>query len=298
MRTLAVAMMTVWALGCGGGQPAATPAPTSVGPSNADSELRAEVERLTAEVASLRGAVAELTERLAELDSRVSSRTGAAAAPAPQPAGPRPGSPDPDQVYAVPVAGSPYRGPRDAPVTMVRAFEFACPFCEKSRATMDELVDAYPGELKIVYKHFVVHPQTATLPAQAACAAGRQGKFFEMETLIWDEAFQTRDFGEAKLEELARKLSLDLGTWKADLAGPCQQVVKIDQTQMAAVGTRGTPSFYINGRHLSGAQPADRFKALIDEELALARERINDGKATVESYYQTFVIEAGKSSID
>jgi protein-disulfide isomerase len=297
MRKLSVAMMAVWALGCGGGQPTTGPAgPSSVGPSNQDenAELRAQVERLTAEVASLRGAVAELTDRLAELDGRV----GAAPAPTPLPARPRPATPDPDQVYAVPVAGSPYRGPRDAPVTMVRAFEFACPYCEKSRTTMDALIDAYPGELKIVYKHYIVHPQTATLPAQAACAAGRQGTFFEMEKLIWDEAFQTRDFGEAKLEELARRLSLDLDTWKADMAGPCKQVVQIDQTQLTAVGTRGTPSFYINGRHLSGARPVDQFKTLIDEELALARERIKGGKATIDSYYKTFVIEAGKSSVD
>lgn len=292
----AVVLLLVSALGCGGGQPAAQPAQASVGPGNQDAtaDLRAQVQRLTTEVAALQATVAQLVElqaQVAELDARTEAE---AARPAP----PRPRSPDPDQVYALPITGSPYRGARDALVTIVQGTEFACPYCEKVRPTIDALLDAYPGELKVVHKHFVVHPQTATVPAQASCAAARQGKFFEMHELIWDEAYPARDFSEAKMEELAKKLKLDIHTFRADMTGPCPQVVTTDQAQLSAVGMRGTPSFYINGRFLSGARPIDNFKVIIDEELAKARDRVAAGQATASSYYDTFVIQAGKTRLD
>jgi protein-disulfide isomerase len=205
--------------------------------------------------------------------------------------------PDPAAVYAVPIAGAPFRGSRDARVTVVKAFEFACPFCERTRGTIDQLLDRYEGKIKVVYKHFIVHPSSATEPAQAACAAGLQDKWAPMARLIWDEGYKNgRKLDRDHMATLARKAKLDMARFERDRDGRCKALVSKDQSELRAVGVRGTPAFFINGRFLSGARPIDQFAALIDEELTRADERIRGGTA-VADYYQTWVLDRGKSSL-
>jgi len=156
----------------------------------------------------------------------------------------------------------------------------------------------YEGKIKVVYKHYVVHPQVATTPALAACAAHKQGKFNEMEHEIWEKGFKAnRNLGADNMEKIAGEIGLNMSKFKADMNGEeCKKIVQTDQAQLAAVGARGTPAFFINGRFLSGAQPIDRFKAIIDEELKKADERVKGG-AKVESYYDEFVMKKGKTKI-
>jgi predicted DsbA family dithiol-disulfide isomerase len=143
-----------------------------------------------------------------------------------------------------------------------------------------------------------VHPQVATTPALAACAAHRQGKFDKMEKLIWEKGFNAnRNLSADNMEAIAKEVGLDMNKFKADMNGDdCKKTVQKDQAQLAAVGARGTPAFFINGRFLSGAQPIDRFKAVIDEEIKKADERLKKG-AKVESYYDEFVLKAGEKKI-
>jgi hypothetical protein len=149
-----------------------------------------------------------------------------------------------------------------------------------------------------VFKHFLVHPQAGTVPAHAVCAADRQGKFKPMYDLIWEKGFKAgRNLGLDNMEKLAGEVGLDMARFKADMDGPCKQIVQEDQADVAKVGTSGTPAFYINGRFLSGAQPIDQFKTLIDEELKKANERITKGEATVASYYDEFVLKRGLKEI-
>jgi predicted DsbA family dithiol-disulfide isomerase len=152
--------------------------------------------------------------------------------------------------------------------------------------------------VKIVYKHYVVHPQVATTPALAACAAHKQGKFAPMEKLIWDKGYSAnRNLGEDNMLALAKEAGLNVDKFKADMNGEeCKQLIQTDQAQLAKVGVRGTPAFFINGRHLSGAQPFEQFKALIDEELKKADERIKAG-TKVADYYKTWVLEKGQASL-
>lgn len=144
--------------------------------------------------------------------------------------------------------------------------------------------------MKIVFKHYLVHPQQGTIPAHAACAANLQGKFKPMYEAIWAA---NRNFTQENMEKIAAQLGLDMQKFKADMAGPCPKLVQQDQQDVGKVGTTGTPAFYINGRFLSGAQPIESFKALIDEELKKANERIAKGEATVETYFQKFVLDQG-----
>jgi protein-disulfide isomerase len=206
--------------------------------------------------------------------------------------------PDSNKVYAVPIDGAPQKGPADAKVTIVKAYEFACPFCERVRPTMDELVKEYGNDVRIVYKHYIVHPGTATTPALAACAAHKQGKFEKMYDLIWDKGFKAgRNLSEENMATLAQEAGMDASKFKADMNGEeCKQKVQQDQRELAAVGTTGTPAFYINGRFLSGARPIDQFKAIVDEELKKAKERLAQGTSASE-YYAKWVLEKGEKKL-
>lgn len=139
----------------------------------------------------------------------------------------------------------------------------------------------------------MVHPQSATEPALAACAGGLQGKFTEVEQGIWEKAYPKRDFKRETLNAIAKDVGLDMAKYKADLDGACKALIKKDQADVQAVGTTGTPAFYINGRFLSGARPVDQFKKLVDEELKKANERIGKGEASVADYYDKFVFKKG-----
>src|SRR5689334_4794149 len=130
----------------------------------------------------------EINKKLDQLIAR--SGPGAAAMP------PRPQRAEPDRAktYAMPIDGDPVDGPADAKVTLVKAYDYACPYCEKVRDTMDELRKKYGNDLRIVYKQFVVHPQVATAGALAFCAAAKQGKAHEMDVALWEKGFKNHQF--------------------------------------------------------------------------------------------------------
>lgn len=237
----------------------------------------------------------ELNNKMDELIAATKSRPAGAAPARPQA---RPGRPDPAAVYSVPIEGAPYVGPEDAKITVVKAFEFACPFCQRVRPTLDQLMEDYKGDIKVVYKHYIVHPQTATIPAYAACAAQQQGKYKEMYNAIWDKGFSAgRNLSKENMEKLAGELGLNMNKFKQDMdSDTCKKQVQQDQAELAKVGTRGTPAFYINGRFLSGAQPVDRFKAIIDEELKKVNADLKKG-AKLDDYYAEKVLKNGKKSL-
>jgi predicted DsbA family dithiol-disulfide isomerase len=152
----------------------------------------------------------------------------------------------------------------------------------------------------------VVHPQIAMTPALAACAAGEQGKLFEMKEAIFSSAWEIdpqprmKDpnlLNQENMEKLASSLGLKMDKFKADMAGDkCKNAIQNDQKQVSAVGTRGTPAFYINGRFISGAQPIDRFKAVIDEELKKYDAAVKAGQKA-DTYYNDVVVGKGKKSV-
>jgi predicted DsbA family dithiol-disulfide isomerase len=152
----------------------------------------------------------------------------------------------------------------------------------------------------VVWKHYVVHPQTATAPALATCAAQKQGKFWELEAAIWEKGWangRMSDISEEAIVKYAADIGLNVDKLKADMQGSdCREQIQKDQAMLAQVGVRGTPAFFINGRYLSGAQPIDRFKAIIDEELKKADEAIKAGKKPEEIY--SSIVASGKKSVN
>ncbi len=257
-------------------------------------EVNASLLRIEAQLAAMAAGYArfadlgaeDLLDKLEEIDRRIERM--ARTAPPPRPVRP---APDPAKTYAVKIDGAPATGSSNALVTIVRAGEYACPFCEKSRATMDQIAAHYGSKVRIVHLDFIVHPQTATEAAKAACAAHQQGKFWEMDELLWEQAFKTRQFDAAHIEALATNLGLDMTRFRADLS-PCNQEIARTMSHLQGFGVSATPAFFINGRFLSGAQPFPAFEKLIDEELKLAEDRIRKGTRRAR-YYEAWVINKG-----
>jgi protein-disulfide isomerase len=215
----------------------------------------------------------------------------------------------------MPIDGDPVDGPADAKITVVKAYDYACPFCERVRDTMDELRKKYGNDLRIVFKQLVVHPQQATAGALAVCAANKQGKFLQMDQLLWDKGFKARQYDKDATDGgqtqrcwespagcpiilgFAQELGLNADKLKADMKGECQALIQKDQRDLQVLGVSGTPAFFINGRYLSGAQPIDKFVALIDEEMKKANEKIQAGTPAA-SYYQQVVLDKGLKQLE
>jgi len=215
-----------------------------------------------------------------------------------------PNEPDPAVTYSVPVsANDPQIGPADAKITIVEGFEFACPFCWKASPTIEQLLVDYPKDVRVVDKYILIHGPPALPPGLAACAAQKQGKYAVMKKLLWSKLFnaageiQRDQLAPENLEKAATEAGLDVGKLKADMEGEsCKAWVKESQETLSAVGTTGTPSFYINGRHLGGAMPIEDFKKVIQEELTKADKAISGGVKQSE-YYAKVVVEKGEKKV-
>ncbi len=204
------------------------------------------------------------------------AKTGAAKPDAQKPNAPAQAQQDPNAVYKVPVGNSPQKGPSSAKVTIVQFSDFQCPFCSKVEPSITELMNEYPKDLRVIWKNnpLPFHPNAGPA-AQAAMAAGEQGKFWEMhEKLFKDQAH----LDDATYEKYAEELKLNVSKWKAAYtAKKFEASIKEDQAVAEKFGARGTPSFFINGRPLRGAQPKEAFKTVIDKEITAANELLKKG---------------------
>jgi len=206
--------------------------------------------------------------------------TAAAAANAPRPNNARQVDPT---VFKVPIDGSPVKGNADALVTLVEFSDYQCPFCSRADATVQQLQKDYGSKLRVVMKQnpLSFHPR-AKPAALAAMAAGEQGKYWEYHAKLFANAKALED---ANLEKYAEELGLNIARWKTDMAKPeFTAIIDRDQALAGKLGANGTPAFFINGRFLSGAQPIDNFKALIDEELGKAEALTRSGTPASQVY--------------
>jgi protein-disulfide isomerase len=161
------------------------------------------------------------------------------------------------------IANSASKGADDAKVVMVEYSSFSCGYCKKVRTTIDQILTNYPNDVKMVYKHFN-RGGTDSKTAQAAECSGDQDKFWEMHDLIFDKGSQ------GDLVGYAQEIGIDVDKFSECLdSGKYSAKVTADTNEARSFGIGGTPGFMINGRLVSGAQPYENFKQIIDEELGL-----------------------------
>jgi len=164
-------------------------------------------------------------------------------------------------------ADAPVLGAADAPITIVEFTDYQCPYCQRAQQYVDRVMDAYKGKVRLVYQEFPLdfHPQAKPAGRAARCA-GEKGKFWEMHT---DLLRTPGAYDDADLKRRAAKLGLDVASFGACVASnKYDAVIQQSVENGRSVGVSGTPTFFLNGRTFSGAQPFEVFERMIEEELA------------------------------
>jgi len=159
-------------------------------------------------------------------------------------------------------------GPQDAPITIVEFSDFQCPYCRRwHEEVFETLLGSYPGQIRIVYRHLPltsIHPD-AFAAAEAAMCAGEQSAFWEYH----DKLFSSETLGTGIYTQYAQELNLDMTAFDACMTGHrFQQAIQKDSDFAINLGISSTPTFFINGLAIVGAQPLDVFQQVIDKELA------------------------------
>ena len=175
--------------------------------------------------------------------------------------------PTPQFRLKVSTEGAPFRGGPQAPVTIIEFSDFHCPYCNKVQTTLSQVLARYGDKVKLVYRHLPIdqlHPQ-ARRAAEAAACANEQGKFWEYHDRLYAAG---ADASQEKLKSLAQSAGLDAVAFESCLnAGKHLQAIQKEIEDAARMGLNATPSFLINGRFFSGAQPLEVFVKVIEEEL-------------------------------
>ncbi|HVY46560.1 MAG TPA: thioredoxin domain-containing protein, partial [Minicystis sp.] len=217
------------------------------------------------------------------------------AAPPPAPKAPEP-PPDTTTVWRVPVGASPSRGNRAALVTIVEFADYQCPFCGRVEVTLGQLAQLYGDKLRVVYKDnplpFHPHAEPATEVALEVRARKGDAAFWKFHDALFADQTHLED---AQLADAAAQVGLDRKLALAAIQSK-KHAAAIDESKDLAedVEAQGTPTFFINGRKLVGAQPIEKFRAIIDDEIAHAADVVKRGVPASRVYDE--LTKAGKSA--
>lgn len=169
--------------------------------------------------------------------------------------------------FDIPIEGDPYLGPEDAPIVIVEFSDFNCTYCRRFHSeTFQVLLETYPDQIRFVYRDYPILSNESYYAAQAAQCAFEQGEFWEFHDLLFS--------GELSLGREAYKTYADVVGLDSEELLDCldderfAEEVSRDASFASNLGVTGTPTFFINGIPMVGAQPLSQFVSIIDEELA------------------------------
>jgi protein-disulfide isomerase len=185
-----------------------------------------------------------------------------------------------DKVWNVPVGpDDPARGPADALVTLVVFSDFECPFCRRGTSTLERVLTELPQEVRLVWKDL---PLPMHAHAEPAAELARFARASQGDTGFWkahDLLYAAQDtLGDAAFRRIAGQLGLSWTQAQAAIrAAKFGTTIQADVTLSDRVVVEATPTTFINGVKLVGAQPYERTRALVDAELAKARALVESG---------------------
>jgi len=162
------------------------------------------------------------------------------------------------------LAGKPFKGKADAKLTVVEFSDFQCPYCARAVSGVEELVKAYPDDVKVYFLHFPLNFHQSARPAAIASnCAHRQGKFWPFHDKIFEKQSA---LGDQLYADIAKEIGLDADGFTKCLGDPAvASEVERDMKQGEAAGVQGTPSFYINGiPHAQGIPSPEDLKQYLD----------------------------------
>jgi protein-disulfide isomerase len=170
------------------------------------------------------------------------------------------------QRFDVSTDGDPSIGPDDAPVTIVEFSDFNCPYCRKFHEdTFQSLMQTYGDRIRFVYRDFPITTAESFVAAQAANCAGRQGAYWAFHDKLFSGGL---GLGRSAYESYAQQLGLNDQALGACIdSGDEADEVTADARAASELGVTGTPTFFINGIPLVGAQPLTEFSRVIEAEL-------------------------------
>jgi len=163
---------------------------------------------------------------------------------------------------------TPARGPLNARVTLTEYADYECPYCQQIQPSVQKLEEEFKGKLAFVYKDYPLpmHPN-AQKAAEASRCADAQGKYWEFHDLL----SSGKNLDVPGLKVYARQLKLDTAGFERCLdKGEKADVVKASATEAQALGLQGTPTFFINGRYISGSLTYERLRGFVLEELGVS----------------------------
>jgi protein-disulfide isomerase len=149
--------------------------------------------------------------------------------------------------------GEPMLGPANAPVTVVLFCDFQCPYCADAQPVVNRLLSTYPSDMRLVYRHFPVERVHADAgrAAEASVCALEQGRFWDMYRSMLANQSQLdlsgliRQAGDIGMDSQAFARCLESGQHRAEW--------RRDQTDGMSLGVSGTPTFFVNGTFIEGA---------------------------------------------
>ena len=166
----------------------------------------------------------------------------------------------------IPITGAPFKGPAQAKVTIVEFSDFQCPYCAVAVGKLNELMQAYPRDVRLVFKQFPLEiHSSAAMAAAAALSAHAQGKFWPLHDKMYAEY---RHLNRPSILEWAKELGLDPVRFSAVLdSAVTQAAIQRDMDDGLRAGVQGTPTVFVNGKKYQGSLDFSAFRTVIDSEL-------------------------------
>jgi protein-disulfide isomerase len=193
-------------------------------------------------------------------------------------------------VYQIAVGKSPTRGPPTALVTLIEFADYECPFCVRVEPTLKALREQYGDRLRMVFKDTPLSFHPRAEPAAEAALEVRAEKGDAAFWAMHDELLSgSADLGDDALVLLSTKAGARAAAVRAAIAGHThRKLIDADGDLAEDFAANGTPHFFVNGRRLVGAQPKERFAAVIDEEIQHAQQALAAG-AKPEGLYEALI---------
>lgn len=164
------------------------------------------------------------------------------------------------------------KGKSDAKVTLIEYSDFQCPACAAYHPLVSQIIEEYKDKILFVYRNFPltnIHPN-AKIAAQAAYAAHKQNKFFEMGDLLftnqkdWEKERDPRGI----FMDYARELKLDVKKFQDDMnSNEAKKFIEDSENQALSEGINQTPTFIVNGNKITSPRSYEEFKKILDDEL-------------------------------
>lgn len=171
-------------------------------------------------------------------------------------------APPPPPAEAVRGATEPALGAAAAPVTVIAFSDYQCPYCRDLSHTLGQLLERYPEQVRVVYRHFPLHEDSEALALGALCAAD-QGQF-----AAYHQALFARNARAQDVQPIAESLKLDLPAFKTCVSGGTHRDrIAADRREGERLGITGTPTLFVDGQRLRGAQSLQRLSAAVQDAL-------------------------------